>query len=114
MRNSSCGMTRLFPDGLRGSDRLIWATLRLMIQRKVCRWISMDYVPGSWRAYPSPSSGRVARSAGWGLVHGKASPVSPHPTSLRSATLHPKSGMPDFGTKHVEFGNSPIRLDGEG
>jgi hypothetical protein len=36
-----------------------------------------------------------------------------HPTSLRSATLHPKSGMPDFGTKRVEFGNSRIRLDAE-
>ena len=38
----------------------------------------------------------------------------PHPTSLRSATLHPKSGMPDFGIKRVEFGNGRIRLDGEG
>ena len=28
--------------------------------------------------------------------------------------LHPKSGMPDFGAKYVEFGNSRIRLDGEG
>ena len=29
-------------------------------------------------------------------------------------TLHPKSGLPDFDAKHVEFGNSRIRLDGEG
>jgi hypothetical protein len=28
--------------------------------------------------------------------------------------LHPKSGLPDFGAKHVEFGDSRIRLDGEG
>ena len=38
----------------------------------------------------------------------------PRPTLLRSATLHPKSGMPDFGIKRVEFGNGRIRLDGEG
>jgi hypothetical protein len=28
--------------------------------------------------------------------------------------LHPKSGSPDFGAKHVEFGDCRIPLDGEG
>src|ERR1700730_1307978 len=38
----------------------------------------------------------------------KPSARFPHPS------LHPKSGSPDFGTKHVEFGKCRIRLDGEG
>ena len=32
----------------------------------------------------------------------------PHPA------LRPKSGLPDFGAKHVEFDSSRIRLGGEG
>jgi hypothetical protein len=65
--------------------------------------------------HPSPPSGRVDRGAfAAGRVGSRGTAEEPHPTSLRSATLHPKSGLPDFGAKHVEFGNSRIRLDGEG
>jgi hypothetical protein len=49
-----------------------------------------------------------------GSFHDVARRLIPHPISLHSATFHPKSGLPDFGTEHVEFGNSRIRLDGEG
>src|ERR1700704_2004461 len=39
----------------------------------------------------------------------------PHPAArYRERPPSPKTGLPDFGAKHVEFGNSRIRLDGEG
>src|SRR6266850_7657728 len=57
---------------------------------------------GGWRRVAERSE------AGWGELAKPCRGKNPTPA------LHPKSGLPDFGAKHVEFGDSRIRLDGEG
>src|SRR2546430_2460182 len=47
---------------------------------------------------------------GWGEV----SPPGTELVEVHHPALHPKSGLPDFGAKLVEIGNSRFLLDGEG